>query len=211
MTLTVQFYTMFAMAGMGAWLGAALDTYRRFLVRSKRAGWIVFFHDLVFWLLQSVLFFYVLLLVNEGELRIYMFLAILLGFAAYQSMLKGIYLAVLNFMIHSVMLILKILGRIGQIFLIKPVRGILSLIVMIAAGLLNVFLKILKWAFLLTWGAVKIVLAPVRWILLLIWKMQPRFLKKFFSGIFLKSEGIMKKAKNLMISAWKTIKRITGK
>ncbi|MBS2967277.1 spore cortex biosynthesis protein YabQ [Metabacillus sp. KIGAM252] len=211
MTLTVQFYTMFAMAGMGAWLGAALDTYRRFLVRSKRAGWVVFFHDLVFWLLQSVLFFYVLLLVNEGELRIYMFLAILCGFAAYQSLLKGIYLAVLNFFIRTVVLIFKLFAGIVNFVLIKPIKGFITLIAVIIIGLMNLFWKILKWAFLFIWGAVKIVLAPVRWALLLIWKMLPGFLKTFFSRIFSKAEGITNQAKNLLISAWKSIKRITGK
>ncbi|RAI20026.1 spore cortex biosynthesis protein YabQ, partial [Rhodobium orientis] len=40
MTLTTQFYTMLAMAGMGAWLGASLDTYTRFVVRSKTARWL---------------------------------------------------------------------------------------------------------------------------------------------------------------------------
>ncbi|KZZ86536.1 MULTISPECIES: spore cortex biosynthesis protein YabQ [Bacillaceae] len=211
MTLTVQFYTMFAMAGMGAWLGAALDTYRRFLVRSKRAGWIVFFNDLVFWLLQSVLFFYVLLLVNEGELRIYMFLAILCGFAAYQSLLKGIYLAVLNFLIRSFLFIFKLLMGVAHFVLIKPIKGIITLFAVVITGLLNLFWKILKWAFLFIWGAVKIVLAPLRWAMLLIWNMMPGFLKTFFSRIFSKLEGIANQAKNLLISAWKSIKRITGK
>ncbi len=45
-------------------------------------------------------FFYVLLLVNEAELRIYVFLALLCGFAAYQSMLKAIYMRLLNFLIY---------------------------------------------------------------------------------------------------------------
>ncbi|MFD6438251.1 spore cortex biosynthesis protein YabQ, partial [Peribacillus sp. NPDC060186] len=36
MTLTIQFYTLLAMIGMGSCFGAALDTYNRFLKRSKR-------------------------------------------------------------------------------------------------------------------------------------------------------------------------------
>ncbi|MTH55243.1 spore cortex biosynthesis protein YabQ [Bacillus mangrovi] len=211
MSLTVQFYTMFAMAGMGAWLGAALDTYRRFLVRSKRAGWIVFFHDIVFWLLQSILFFYVLLLVNEGELRVYMFLAILCGFAAYQGLLKGIYMAALNFFIRTVMLIAKVLAGIGNFVLIKPVKAVFRLVFLIAAGLLNLFWKISKWTFLFLWGAVKIVLSPVKWALRLLWKLLPAFLKKFISKIFVKAEGFAGKAKNLLLNTWNRIKRITGK
>ncbi|MGD6819091.1 spore cortex biosynthesis protein YabQ [Metabacillus sp. 84] len=211
MSLTVQFYTMFAMAGMGAWLGAALDTYRRFLVRSKQAGWIVFFHDLAFWLLQSALFFYVLLLVNEGELRLYMFLAILCGFAAYQSMLKGIYLSVLNFCIKMAMMIGRFLGGIFRYVIIKPIKGLLIAVMAILTGLLNIFFKIVKWAFLFIWGAVKIIVAPFRWVLMLMWGMLPKFLRTFLSGILLKSEGIISRGKNLLLSAKKWIKRITGK
>ncbi|TXK91444.1 spore cortex biosynthesis protein YabQ, partial [Parageobacillus sp. SY1] len=42
MSLTTQLATMLAMIGMGSWLGAALDTYNRFLKRQDRAHWIVF-------------------------------------------------------------------------------------------------------------------------------------------------------------------------
>lgn len=65
MTLTTQFYTMLAMSGMGLWLGASLDTYRLFVIRARTARWLLFIHDILFWILQGLLFFYVLLHVNE--------------------------------------------------------------------------------------------------------------------------------------------------
>ncbi len=100
MSLTIQLYTMLSMIGMGAWIGASLDTYQRFLKRQERKRWIVFIHDILFWIVQALFVFYVLLLVNEAELRIYVFLALLCGFAAYQSMLKAIYMRLLNFLIY---------------------------------------------------------------------------------------------------------------
>lgn len=102
MTLTTQFYTMLAMSGMGLWLGASLDTYRLFVIRAKTARWLLFIHDILFWIMQGLLFFYVLLHVNEGEFRIYIFLAVLLGVATYQSLCKRIYIKILKFVIYLV-------------------------------------------------------------------------------------------------------------
>ena len=75
----------------GQFLGAALDTYNRFLKRSERKPWIVFIHDVLFWVIQGLLIFYVLFLVNEGEFRFYLFLALFCGFAAYQALFQKLY------------------------------------------------------------------------------------------------------------------------
>lgn len=71
-----------------------------FLKRQERKRWLVFIHDILFWVVQALFVFYVLLLVNEAELRIYVFLALLCGFAAYQSLLKALYMRLLNFLIY---------------------------------------------------------------------------------------------------------------
>ncbi len=92
MTLSTQFLTMLSMIGMGSFFGVMFDTYQRFLDRPNRKSWIVFFNDLLFWVIQALIIFYILFLVNNGELRFYIFIALLCGFAAYQSLLKGIYL-----------------------------------------------------------------------------------------------------------------------
>ena len=74
-----------------------------FLKRQERKRWLVFIHDILFWIVQALFVFYVLLLVNEAELRIYVFLALLCGFAAYQSLLKALYMKLLNFLIYIFM------------------------------------------------------------------------------------------------------------
>ncbi|EAO56043.1 Spore cortex biosynthesis protein [Bacillus thuringiensis serovar israelensis ATCC 35646] len=40
MSLTIQLYTCFHMIGMGAWIGASLDTYQRFLKRQDVNRWL---------------------------------------------------------------------------------------------------------------------------------------------------------------------------
>ncbi|WP_371932604.1 spore cortex biosynthesis protein YabQ [Bacillus carboniphilus] len=71
MTLSVQFYTIIGMVLVGIWLGLILDTYGHLLNRSMISRWVVFFYDLLFWVLQGLIIFYVLLLINEGEVRLY--------------------------------------------------------------------------------------------------------------------------------------------
>lgn len=57
MSVTTQLATMLAMIGMGSWLGAALDTYNRFLQRQNRKHWVVFINDVLFWIVQGLIIF----------------------------------------------------------------------------------------------------------------------------------------------------------
>lgn len=109
MSLATQFYTMLAMISMGSFFGATLDTYNRFLKRSVRKRWIVFIHDVMFWLLQGLLIFYILFLVNFGEIRFYIFVALVCGFAAYQALMKTTYLKLLETIINITIAIVSFL------------------------------------------------------------------------------------------------------
>src|SRR5574342_818018 len=100
MTLSTQFLTMLSMVGAGVLFGTSLDTYQRFLNRPKRKRWFVFINDILFWLTQGLSIFYTLFLVNQGEIRFYIFLALLCGFAAYQSLFKRLYLSLLELLIR---------------------------------------------------------------------------------------------------------------
>ncbi|MDZ5474320.1 spore cortex biosynthesis protein YabQ [Bacillus sp. 31A1R] len=201
MTLSTQFMTMLAMIGMGSYFGASLDTYNRFLKRSKRKSWIVFFNDILFWLLQGMTIFYVLFIVNQGELRFYIFIALLCGFAAYQSLLKQGYLRLLEIVISVIISIYKFLVKMFQMMIFKPIQsiiiGLISLLVMIGKGLLalvNLLLKVILFI-------LRVIFAPVKWIFTLIWKLVPKSIKKLVEKLYDKVEGYYYKIKNT-ISKW---------
>lgn len=122
MTLSVQFLTMLSMIGMGSLFGASLDTYQRFLKRPVRKSWVVFINDILFWLLQGLAIFYILFLVNEGELRFYIFLALLCGFAAYQALMKNIYLKLLEIVISTIISIYYFIVKVIRLLIIRPVQ-----------------------------------------------------------------------------------------
>lgn len=198
MSLTTQFYTMLAMVGMGSWIGVALDTYGRFLKRPLRARWVIFINDFMFWVVQGLILFYLLLLVNEGELRIYIFLALLCGYAAYQGLFKQVYLKLLEYLIQTSIRLYNIIIKIGQVMLVRPIRALIQFFIVIVLGILNVIWKLLKWAFQFLYTLVKILLAPLRWTGRLLWKLVPLQIRQFFTRILYKLAGYLKKIKNTL-------------
>ncbi|MDQ0157712.1 spore cortex biosynthesis protein YabQ [Robertmurraya andreesenii] len=206
MTLSTQFMTMLAMVGMGSCFGAALDTYNRFLKRTKRKSWIVFCNDVFFWLLQGLSIFYVLFLVNKGELRFYIFIALLCGFAAYQSLLKGAYLRLLEIVISMIISIYRFFVRVFQILIYKPIYSLIlfliSLTIMLGKGLLALAQGIYKVLLFL----LRVLLKPLEWIGMLIWYILPKGIKKILEKLYNNGAGLFYRIKNTLIkriSNWK--------
>ncbi|MBD1383180.1 spore cortex biosynthesis protein YabQ [Metabacillus arenae] len=206
MTLSTQFYTMLAMVGMGSWLGAALDTYGRFLQRPKRARWLVFINDIFFWALQGLLFFYSLLMVNEGEFRVYILLAVLCGFAAYQSLIKKIYLWILEKAIQITIQTYRLFLKIGRILLINPVYWIFQMIFLLILGILKFLWNILIWLFKFVFSFVKILLKPLVLIGKLLVFLIPKSWRNRITQIYKKIAGFLIKRKNVLdkLSSWYT-------
>jgi spore cortex biosynthesis protein YabQ len=206
MTLSTQFLTMLSMIGMGTLFGAMFDTYQRFLKRPKRKSWIVFLNDLIFWITQALIIFYVLFLVNNGELRFYIFIALLCGFAAYQSLVKGLYLRLLEIIIRTVISIYRFIRKSFLVLIYKPIIGtiqlLISLVILIGRGiysLVKFILKVLLWT-------IKVLIVPIEKIIIIIWKLLPKGLKKTVEKLYNKTAGIFRVIKNYfikMLEKWK--------
>jgi len=113
MTLHAQLITMGSMIVSGFYLGIALETFRRFSMWWRNSIFFTYMFEICFWLSQTFILFYVLFKVNYGELRFYVFLAILLGFSMYVVLFKKVYIYLLELLIHIVSTIIK-----GVIFLL---------------------------------------------------------------------------------------------
>lgn len=207
MTLSTQFFTMLAMIGMGSLFGASLDTHNRFLKRAKRKSWIVFINDILFWLLQGLLIFYVLYSVNMGELRFYIFLALLCGFAAYQSLFKKIYLKLLEKSISITISIYIFLVKAVRLLVIRPVQflaaTILSLLVLSGRGLY----ALVKWLLAVLLWVLKLLGKPVKMLLMLFWKLLPKKIKKSVEKLYNKLAGFLIIVKNYSLVPIKWLKK----
>jgi spore cortex biosynthesis protein YabQ len=193
MSLTTQLATMLAMIGMGSWLGAALDTYNRFLQRQDRTHWIVFINDILFWIVQGLIIFYVLLLVNEGELRFYIFLAILCGYAVYQSLFRMIYLKVLEWAIWFATRLYRFFVQLCYYFIVRPIQLLFQTLLALSFFIWKLFLSFLR----ILYRCVKLLLAPVRWIGLMVWKRIPQNWKASLEKIFSYLAGIIRQVKKV--------------
>lgn len=209
MTLTTQFYTLLAMIGMGSFYGAALDTYNRFLKRSERKRWIVFIHDVLFWVIQGLLIFYVLFLVNEGEFRLYLFLALLCGFSAYQALLKNLYRSSLEIFIKIVINIFKFCVKSFQILIFIPIKWVISTIIYLLKWMLKILLSLFKWVITLIFIILRVMFKPLQWSFKIIWNIMPVSVTKKVGKIYNKWTGILRKGKNVIktfINKWRNEK-----
>ncbi|MFJ5763368.1 spore cortex biosynthesis protein YabQ [Neobacillus sp. NPDC093182] len=199
MTLSTQFLTMLSMIGMGSLFGVMFDTYQRFLDRPNRKSWIVFINDLMFWVIQALIIFYILFLVNNGELRFYIFVALLCGFAAYQSLFKGIYLKLLEFMIRSVIALYQFLRRTFQLLIYKPVVGIIQLLISIIILLGRGTFSLVKFILKVLLFILKVLWVPIVKIILILWKLLPKSIKKYVEKLYNKTAGIFMEIKNYLV------------
>jgi spore cortex biosynthesis protein YabQ len=200
MTLSTQFITMLTMVGMGSFFGASFDTYNRFLKRNDRKNWIVFLNDILFWLMQGLIIFYVLFIVNEGELRLYIYIALFCGYAAYQGLFKQPYLKTLEFIISLIISIWKFFVKLILTLIYKPILALLtfmlSTLVILGRGLLSLLLffgRIIVRIFFLF-------LRPIRLLLLLFWKLLPKGIKKTVDKLYNKMAGFLRKIKKYFSS-----------
>jgi|SRR3954469_9437849 spore cortex biosynthesis protein YabQ len=201
MTLSTQFLTMLSMIGMGSLFGAMFDTYQRFLNRPKQKAWIVFINDILFWVIQALIIFYTLFIVNSGELRFYIFIALLCGFAAYQALFKAIYLRLLEMGIQSVIAIYKFIIKMLQILIYKPVIGLIQLLIMIILALGRGLITLVKFVFKIVLFILKIILVPLQKIMMLFWKLLPKGIKKTVDKLYNKTAGNLKEIRNY-INKW---------
>jgi len=198
------------MIGMGSGFGAALDTYSRFLNRSERKRWIVFIHDFLFWIIQGLLIFYVLFLVNEGEFRLYLFLALLCGFSAYQALFKGFYLRFLEFLIILVIKLARFIANSVHMLIFLPIKWVIVSILAIIIGIGKFVLALLKWAGKLLLFILNIFWRPLKWILTYIWNLLPVYVTKNVGKFYNKGKGILLKIKNSIfrtLNGWRNKKK----
>ncbi|WP_053361269.1 spore cortex biosynthesis protein YabQ [Bacillus sp. FJAT-27251] len=208
MTLTTQFITMLAMIGMGSLFGVSLDTYNRFLQRQRRKTWIVFINDVLFWVYQGLSIFYVLFSVNQGELRFYIFLALLCGFAAYQSLMRRLYLKLLEWLISVAVSTYRIMVGIVRTLILRPLRflglSILSLLLLAGKGLLLLG----KTAWAISLWVLKVAWKPFQLLFTLFWKLLPKKIKKSVERLYNEMAGFIHRLKKYTYKVINKVKNI---
>lgn len=189
MMLSVQFITIAVMVLSGIYLGMIYDTFRRFAIHWERKKFISYMLEVSFWMLQACIIFYILFQANAGELRVYIFLAGLLGFSAYQALIKTIYMRVLEKAINIGRQIFRFFERLFSLFLFTPVKWLFLLCATIVLFLLQTVLRI-------TLFLLKIIFFPVILLGRLLYPLIPKNIIKFlhkFTGVYSTIKDISQK------------------
>lgn len=182
MTLHTQFMTMGAMIIGGVYVGFANETFRRLAPLWQSVHFFRYSFEILFWLVQTALLYYVLYTINYGELRLYLFVAFISGFLIYITLFQRMYQKTLNVIIHIVKQIGMILYRIG----IVP-------IIFIVTSLYTLMTSIIRMTFKITrFFLYHIIVLPIKWLL-------PKKISNFISQTYrLYSTMIGKRCKQLL-------------
>ncbi|KHE72193.1 spore cortex biosynthesis protein YabQ [Halobacillus sp. BBL2006] len=191
MTLTTQFITILTMLAGGAFVGASLDTFERFFHNRNKKSWLEIIYQLLFWLFQAAFLFYILYLANYGELRVYVFVALVCGYASYRALFQNLYLKALEVGIRVGTAILRTVKKIIYHLVIWPIKSMIFLIFSLLIGVYKILLKGIILLFV-------VVFYPIKLILRLIWRLVPKNMKNYLRDL----AGFLDKIKNTM-SNWK--------
>ncbi|PSL42263.1 spore cortex biosynthesis protein YabQ [Salsuginibacillus halophilus] len=151
MTLEIQFQTMLVMAAAGVMVGAGIDIYQRLTPHERRFRWHRLVLDMLFWIVQGLFVFYILLQVNDGEMRVYVIGALLLGWVLYQKVLQSTVLRWLEFGIRLFNGCLRLIHNTLNLLLWRPLQFILQVIIDFVMIVVRTVARISTWIGRLLW------------------------------------------------------------
>ena len=141
----IQLFCIFFLTG--GIIGLLFDFFRILRKTIKTSDFITYLQDIIFWILSSIIIMYNIFTFNNGEIRLYLFLAILLGSLIYLLLVSKIIIKInltcIKFfenILRKIILILKIPFSI----LFKPIEFTIINTKHILAIFINKIEKILK-------------------------------------------------------------------
>lgn len=142
MSLTVQALSILHMILAGICIGLAYDTYSRLRLKYKNKA-LTIIQDLLFWIATGLFIFIWLKAINQGDVRVYVFLALLCGFAMYKSIFQSFYRKILDQSIQLIVKIYKWIIHLGDYLIIQPLKRLVAIVIFIMGSLLTLLLSLL--------------------------------------------------------------------
>ncbi|QGQ93696.1 spore cortex biosynthesis protein YabQ [Paenibacillus psychroresistens] len=121
MNLNHQFLTMALMIGCGLGLGVFFDIYRVLTDKLKLSRWIISILDIMYGLIAAVAVFRVLYYSNYGQLRFFIFVALILGIYLYYKWFSKL-------VIQFVFNLIKGLEWLWNLLIVRPVQLFYSIL-----------------------------------------------------------------------------------
>lgn len=128
-----QSYLFLVFTLTGVIIGILFDFFRILRKIIKTGNIITYIEDILFWILTGMLVLYNIWYFNNGEIRIYMFLGIIIGVIIYISTLSDILIRLFAKILSTIMKALKL-----------PFRGIIGFFRRVITLILSIFTKYSK-------------------------------------------------------------------
>lgn len=156
MSIATQLQTVAFMCACGALMGTGYDTYQVFRGKISIPRWLIFLCDLAFWIASAGMVFIILVKVNDGIVRFPVYLGVIVGAWLYFVVGSKYYIQFLLAVIRFSQWLYRLIVRILDIFLVKPIQFFYRLIVMIIGFILTIIVTILR----IVWKIIHFLLYP---------------------------------------------------
>lgn len=203
MSLWTQYMTVFAMSASGASLGAVYDVYRTILAEWKYLRFLGPLLDFAFWIFALLLVLWSIHWANNGDVRLYVFVVMLLGLGLYRLLLRKIVVGSTVGVIRTITYLLKLIGRFLFLTVITPLLWLWALVKLLLRGLdriARLLEKVILWPF-------SPLLRAVEWVggKLYQWTIQPlvepvfKPIQKFVERVKRKWRGFLRSVANWLV------------
>lgn len=109
----------------GIVIGFLFDIFRVLRKSFKTADWITYIQDILFWLLAGGIILFSIFTFNNGEIRSYVFIGIMLGIIIYILLISRFFVktsvSVINFLKKILSFPIHLIKKITKIIIIKPI------------------------------------------------------------------------------------------
>ena len=131
--VTNQAYLFLIFVINGIIIGLVFDFFRILRRTIKTSNIITYIEDVLFWILTGLLVLYNIWYFNSGEIRIYMFLGIILGILIYMSTLSNILIKIFSKILKTLIKVLEF-----------PFKTIIAIFRKIITAIVKIFTKFTK-------------------------------------------------------------------
>nr|WP_281378902.1 spore cortex biosynthesis protein YabQ [Paenibacillus phyllosphaerae] len=171
--MAIQWLTMGAMLLSGIGMGVVFDGYRVLSDELKISRWWIPVFDLLYWVAATIIVFQVLSASNEGEVRAYVFIGLLLGIGAYYWLFSKLVVSLVHLLIRVVRALIQFFIKAFQVLVIKPLlllykltKVLLAFLLALTMFILKIMVQLVRPFGLLLWWMIRPLVRPlVNWTL----------------------------------------------
>lgn len=135
-----QAYLFLVFSLTGVIIGILFDLFRVLRKSIRTADIVTYLEDILFWILSGILILYNIWYFNDGEIRLFMFLGIIMGIMIYMLTLSNLFIKIFQTILSTLIKILAIpFKAIIAIFrkIYQIIKSIIKKIVKNSKNLLN--------------------------------------------------------------------------